>query len=174
MAEPARVILRQLDTAWALTSYHLESLSTDECLWRPAPDGLHVQLTDGRWRAEWPTHEGYSLGPASIAWITWHIDFWWTMVLDHHFGDGLAQRELIDWAGSADAACARIQGHYQRWRTALESLEPEAWSSVEHTRWPFRDRPLSDVAAWVNIELTKNAAELGYARFLYAVRPDTA
>jgi hypothetical protein len=23
------------------------------------------------------------------------------------------------------------------------------------------------VAAWVNVELTKNAAELGYARFLY-------
>lgn len=24
--------------------------------------------------------------------------------------------------------------------------------------------------AWVNVELTKNAAEIGYARFLYAVR----
>ena len=27
-----------------------------------------------------------------------------------------------------------------------------------------------DVVAWVNIELMKNAAEIGYARFLYAVR----
>ena len=26
-----------------------------------------------------------------------------------------------------------------------------------------------DVVAWVNVELTKNAAEIGYARFLYAV-----
>jgi len=27
-----------------------------------------------------------------------------------------------------------------------------------------------DVVAWVNVELTKNAAEIGYARFLHAVR----
>jgi hypothetical protein len=26
------------------------------------------------------------------------------------------------------------------------------------------------VIAWANIELTKNAAEIGYARFLHAVR----
>jgi len=26
------------------------------------------------------------------------------------------------------------------------------------------------VAAWVNVELTKDAAEIGYARFLYAAR----
>ncbi len=36
------------------------------------------------------------------------------------------------------------------------------------TRWPYRDRPFGDVIAWVNVELTKNAAEIGYARFLYA------
>ncbi|HMH81922.1 MAG TPA: hypothetical protein VK531_03565 [Gemmatimonadales bacterium] len=29
-------------------------------------------------------------------------------------------------------------------------------------------RPFGDVIAWVNVELTKNAAEIGYARFLYA------
>ena len=34
----------------------------------------------------------------------------------------------------------------------------------------MRDRPLGDVVAWVNLELMKNAAEIGYARFLYAVR----
>jgi hypothetical protein len=28
------------------------------------------------------------------------------------------------------------------------------------------------VIAWVNVELTKNAAEIGYARFLYAVREE--
>ncbi len=42
--------------------------------------------------------------------------------------------------------------------------------STQCTRWPFRDRPFGDVVAWVNVELTKNASEIGYARFLYAVR----
>lgn len=39
-----------------------------------------------------------------------------------------------------------------------------------NTRWPFKDRPFADVVAWLNIELAKNAAEIGYARFLYAAR----
>jgi hypothetical protein len=32
------------------------------------------------------------------------------------------------------------------------------------------NRPFADVIAWVSVELTKNAAEIGYARFLYATR----
>jgi hypothetical protein len=30
------------------------------------------------------------------------------------------------------------------------------------------------VIAWANVELTKNAAEIGYARFLYAVRSSSS
>jgi hypothetical protein len=41
--------------------------------------------------------------------------------------------------------------------------------STRRTRWPFQSRPFGDVVAWVNVELTKNAAEIGYARFLFAV-----
>jgi len=37
------------------------------------------------------------------------------------------------------------------------------------TKWPFREGSFGDVVAWVNVELTKNAAEIGYARFLFAV-----
>ena len=58
--------------AWKLTSYHLEGLTTEECLWRPAREGLHVhQKPDGTWQTDWPTHEGYDLGPPSIEWLTW-------------------------------------------------------------------------------------------------------
>jgi hypothetical protein len=55
-------LLRQLDIAWALASYHLDGLTTDECLWRPAARGLHVHHDpDGGWRGDWPEHEGYDL-----------------------------------------------------------------------------------------------------------------
>lgn len=65
---------RQFDTAWKLTSYHLDGLSTEECLLRPASAELHVvQVTDGTWHADCHEHEGYDLGPSSIAWLTWHI-----------------------------------------------------------------------------------------------------
>lgn len=102
-AEPILSLNRQFETAWKLANYHLQGLTTDECLWRPAAKGLHVrQAADGTWRADWPQHEGYHLGPPSIAWLTWHIGFWWSMVLDHSFGEAKLTREQVTWPGSAE------------------------------------------------------------------------
>ncbi len=172
MSDPVRAVLaRQLDTAWALARHHMGGLSTAEMLWRPAPRGPHVHASpDGRWRADWPDHEGYDLGPPSIAWVAWHIGFWWSMALDHAFGEGMLVREDVLLPPTADAACAWIGGLADAWRAALAELTTEDLRSTERTRWPFRDRPFGDVVAWVNVELTKNAAEIGYARFLYGAR----
>jgi hypothetical protein len=92
------------------------------------------------------------------------------MVLDHSFGDGTLSQENVAWPGSADAVrewLGRLEGE---WRTILERLTDEDLQSTERTRWPFQNRPFGALVAWVNIELAKNAAEIGYARFLYAVR----
>jgi hypothetical protein len=132
---------------------------------------MHVQrAADGTWRADWPEHERYDLGPPSIAWVTWHMGFWWSMVLDHSFGAGKLTRESVTWPGTAEAVrdwLGRLRGE---WIAALDKLGDSDLHCAQRTRWPFRDRPFGDVVAWVNVELTKNAAELGYARFLYAVR----
>ena len=166
-----RPLIRQLDTASKLARYHLESLTTAECLWRPADKGLHVHLApDGRWLADWPEHEGYDLGPPSIAWLTWHIEFWWSMVLDHSFGRGTLTREAVRWPGDAERVRAGLGGLEAGWRAQLARLDDADFESAERARWPFRDRPFVDVVAWVNVELTKNAAEIGYARFLYAAK----
>jgi len=173
MDESRDYLLRQLDTAWKLMQFHLDGLGTSECLWRPARVGLHVQqATDGRWRADWPEHEGYDLGPPSIAWLTWHIGFWWSMALDHSFGTATLARESIDWPGSAEGVRERLAGLHGSWRTAIEPLSDADLRSPQRTRWPMQDRPFGDVIAWVNIELMKNAAEIGYARFLYAARSE--
>jgi DinB superfamily len=166
-----RTLLAQHDTAWKLASHHFTGLTTAECLWRPASRGPHVHRDRaGRWRADWPEHEGYDLGPPSIAWITWHIGFWWSMAIDHAFGDGRLTREDVTWPGDADIACEWITGLHREWRMHVGSLGDEELRSTRRTRWPHRDRPFADVVAWVNVELMKNAAEMGYARFLYAVR----
>ncbi|UQA59011.1 DinB family protein [Polyangium aurulentum] len=165
-------LLRQLEIAWALTSYHLEGLGTEECSWRPAQRGLHVnRLPDGRWQADWPDREGYDIGPASIAWLTWHLGFWWSMVLDHSFGDATLARESVLWPGDADAVRAWIVGLHGQWRAAIEGLTDDDLRSPQRTKWPIQDRPFGDVVAWANLELMKNAAEIGYARFLHGVRP---
>lgn len=165
-------LLRQFDVAWALLQYHLETLSTEECLWRPASQGLHVWTSPagGPFQADWPEHEGYELGPSSIGWMTWHLCFWWSMVVDHSFGAATLQREAVRWPGSAEAVRARVAELEQRWRSELGKLTDDDLRDTARTRWPFTERPFMDVVAWANVELTKSAAELGYARFLYAVR----
>lgn len=172
MADDTRAcLIRQLDLAWKLARYHLDGLTTTECLWRPAPVGPHVHLeADGRWRADWPEDEGYHLGPPSIAWVTWHMRFWWSMVLDHAFADGTLTRDAVPWPGDADGVRASLNGLHDRWRDAVGALRDDDLRATTRSRWPFRDRPFADVVAWANVELTKNAAELGYARFLYGVR----
>ena len=52
---------------------------------------------------------------------------------------------------------------------AIEPLSDEDLRSPERTRWPLQDRPFGEIVAWVNLELMKNAAEIGYARFVLAV-----
>lgn len=170
--DTAAYLIRQLDTSWKLMSFHLDGLTTEECLWRPADRGPHVaHAVDGSWHADWPDHEGYDLGPPSIAWITWHVGFWWSTVLDHSLGDGTLAREQVVWPGTAEGARDWIATLEGRWRAMLEELAEEDLRSTQRTRWPFRNRPFGDVVAWANVELMKNAAEIGYARFLYAVRP---
>ena len=166
------LLLSQFEIAWALTSYHLNGLTTAECLWRPAAKGLHVwQVESGSWRADWPEHEGYDLGPPSIGWLTWHLTFWWSMALDHNFGDGQLTREAVSWPGSAEEVRQRIESLQRQWRETLERLTDDELQSADHMRWPLAGKPLADLFAWANLELMKNAAEIGYARFLYAVRP---
>lgn len=163
------LLLRQLDIAWRLTEIHLDGLTDAECLWRPAERGLHVWPDPaGGWSADWPEHEGYDLGPASIAWLTWHLGFWWSMVLDHSFGAGELAREDVRWPGGAADAVDWISGLARRWRDEVETLSPADLAAPDRSRWPVRDRPFADVVAWVNLELMKNAAEIGYVRFLHA------
>lgn len=171
MSEARAYLIRQFDTAWKLAQYHLDGLTTEECLWRPAAVGLHVHRDDdGLWRADWPERESYDIGPPSIAWVTWHMQLWWSMVLDHSFGDATLTRESVLWPGSAESVRGQLRILHERWRAALEKLGDEDLRSTQRTRWPFRDRPFGEVVAWATVELTKNAAEIGYARFLYAAR----
>jgi hypothetical protein len=159
MTDDARgYLLRQFETAWALTAYHLEGLTTAECLWRPAAAGLHVTRdADGTWRADWPEHEGYDLGPPSIGWITWHIVFWWSTLFDHMEGEGTLVREEVPWPGDAEAVRATIGGLHDRWAAVLEGVTDDDLRAAGRVRWPLGERPLGDVVAWVNVELIKNA-----------------
>ncbi len=168
-SEAVQYLAQQFATAWKLADFHLHDLSTEECLWRPSARGPHVhQAAGGIWIADWPEHEGYDIGAPSIGWVTWHMGFWWSMVLDHSLGSGRLTREQVHWPGDADRVRTWLGELRQRWQEVLDSATDATLRSAQRTRWPFQDRPYGDIVAWVNIELTKNAAEIGYVRFLYA------
>lgn len=171
MSAPERV-RRQFDTAWALLAHHLDGLTTEECLWRPADIGPHVrQDAEGLWRADWPDQEGYELGPPSIAWTGWHLGFWWSTALDRNFGEGTLAREEIAWPGDAEGVRTWLEGLRDLWLETLARLGDEVLETAPSS-WPAEGRPLIDMFLWANLELTKNAAEIGYARFLFARRGD--
>ena len=167
----AALLLRQHSTAWKLASYHLDGLRLEECLWRPSTKGLHVAISDDDcWRGEWPEHEGYELGPPSMAWLLWHMVLWWSMVVDHSFGEAALDRDSVDCPSDPDRVGALLRALHEEWTGHVSRLSEDELRTSQRTRWPFTDRPFGDVVGWVNVELTKNAAEIGYARFLYATR----
>lgn len=149
---------------------HLAGLEDEEYFWRPADKGLHIHNESGTWRADWPESEEYDIGPPSIAWLTWHITFWWSMAYNYTFVDGTLAREQVGCPKSAEEAKETISRLHDEWTMAAASLSDDELLTSERTRWPFEDRPFHELAAWLNLELMKNAAEIGYCRFLYASR----
>lgn len=158
----------QFDIACQLLDIHFSELKIDECMWRPAKKGLHVVKKSGVWQADWPECENYDIGPASIAWISWHIIYWWSMVLDHSFGEGKLTRANVFWPGSVEETTSKVYQLRDEWRERVDKLSNEDLKSNEFTQWPFKDRPFYELVAWLNVELTKNVSEIGYCRFLYA------
>lgn len=162
-------IIFQLDMCWQLYSYHMETLTDEEALWVFKSDGLQVREINSTWQADWPHTETYEIGPASIAWTLWHIIYWWSTALNHNFGDGSLTKDDVIWPGSVSMAKAKIQELYTEWKSIINSMDENDFAGGKHARWPFENKDFSDIALWLNAELMKNAAEIGYGRFLYRV-----
>jgi hypothetical protein len=165
------LLLRQLDIPWALFEYHVQDLDDEVCLWEPAPHCWTVRPDgDGAWVADWQVPEPDPAPAVSIAWLTWHIGFWWTTTLGHSFGSGAPAREEITWPGGASAAVEWLRRLHGEWRDGVRQLDDTELDSRDRTAglpWG-QDLPLVDIAGWVNVELTKNVAEIGLVRHLHA------
>ena len=161
-------ILFQLDMCWQLYLYHMDKLEEEEALWTFSPSGLQVRKQDDEWHIDWPESESYEIGPSSIAWIMWHIIYWWSTALDYNFGDGTLKKEEVLWPGSIEQANRTIKELHDKWVSKLSDLSDSEYKSKQYSKWPFEDQNFVDIALWLNGELMKNVAEIGYGRFLYA------
>lgn len=159
----------QLQIAWMLADHHLKTLTTEEALWRPSEPCLHITRDiDGRWKPDWPETEDYSIGSPSIAWTTWHICYWWTAALNSLEGRALLLPHEVEWPGTAEFVREIISDLKRRWTTCLSSISDNDLLSPQKNSWPLPNASPAQIAAWVTVELTKNASEVGLIRFLYA------
>ncbi|TDD40712.1 DinB family protein [Nonomuraea terrae] len=164
----------QLDVSWSLLSLHLKQVTDEEALWEPASNCWSVRRRpDGTWAADWAVPEPEPIPALSIGWVMWHIGFWWSHAHTQCFGkpdaalDWSQAAALTPWPGDVASAVSWLNECHDQWTTALNSLSETDLDSTGRTGW-FADGslPLGHVLAWANLELMKNAAEIGAVRHL--------
>lgn len=145
------VLVEQFDLVWALAQLHLDALVEPDFLWEPA--GLVWTVhpgDDGLWRPDFAEQEPDPIPVPTIAWLTWHIDWWWSTALAQATGQAVPDRTQVFWPGTGAAAVSRIRELAHAWR-------------------PVVSGPMDiGAASWLNVELMKNIAEIGQLRLIRA------
>ncbi|WP_326691876.1 MULTISPECIES: DinB family protein [unclassified Streptomyces] len=161
----------QFDLTWSLFEYHLERLEPEDFLWEPAPLcwTLRRDGEDGAWVPDFAETEPDPVPVPTVAWLSWHIGWWWGVALDHARGRTPRERAEVVWPGPGEAGVEWLRGLRAEWTAALEELGEEEWQAT--AAFPQQNDPEYTVAhmvAWVNAELMKNVAEIGQLRMLRA------
>jgi hypothetical protein len=101
----SRDLLRwQFDLTWSLAELHLDRLTTEDHLWEPAAHCWTVRRADdGAWTPDWADTEPDPIPVPTIAWISWHMGWWWSVATDHAQGREPRERTAVTWPGP-DAA----------------------------------------------------------------------
>ncbi|MFF0734594.1 DinB family protein [Streptomyces chartreusis] len=175
MTDSQRDLLRwQFDLTWALFEYHLERLGPEDFLWEPGPVCWTVRPTaDGTWVPDWAETEPDPVPVPTIAWLSWHIGWWWSVSIDHLQGRPPRERTDVTWPGDGEATIAWLRELRTDWLTALDRLDTADLATTAPFPWPNDPQhTIAHMIGWVNAELMKNAAEIGQLRLLRTQQPE--
>ncbi len=167
MADLLNTLRWQYEITWRLAERHLTKLSDEACLWQPQPNSWTVhQNADGRWQPEWADKEPDPLPTASIAWLSWHLIWWWLALIAAVKGERALKRDEVYWPGDCHATVARLRELSAEWDRLLAAMHE---SDLEQPlAFPWHEaRPTRLAIAWANCELMKNVAEIGNIRLLF-------
>ncbi|GAB3644538.1 DinB family protein [Glycomyces tarimensis] len=158
----------QFDLTWELFEYHLQRIETEDFLWKPAAEcwTMH-QADDARWAPDWSDAELDPVPVPTIAWLCWHMGWWWSVAADHAHGRAPGEREDIAWTGPGQPTVDWLRGLREDWLAALDRLTETDLHATASFPWPSdAGLTVEHMIAWVNAELMKNAAEIGQLRLL--------
>ncbi|WP_289020314.1 DinB family protein [uncultured Ornithinimicrobium sp.] len=155
------LLQRQLGIMWRFAEeFVLDQIEDDVALWQPSANVCTVHRSDGGWVADWPDEDALPLPEATIAWLLWHIEWWWSDTIARVDGRGPIAPEDHRWSGGTTG----IAVAKQEWDAVLATADLDA--SVE---WLTPEpQPLWFIASWVNVELTKNLAEINNVKCRHA------
>lgn len=166
-----RDVLRwQFDLAWSLLELHLDELEPEDFLWEPARYCWTVRPgDDGMWVADFAETEPDPVPIPTIAWLTWHIGWWWTAATEHAQGQRPRGHDEVAWPGDGKTTVAWLRRLRVDWIAVLDRLTNADLDFSAQFPWPSDPgKTIAHMLAWVNSELMKNAAEIGQLRLLRA------
>lgn len=158
----AETLQWQFRMSWALArDFHLPRLTDEVCKWSPHPDAITVRLqSDGSWLGDWiepPAGEPWSV---SVAWLTWHLQLWLTQALAELSMSDVPTHTEVFWPGTASGVIHELDRLATNWTGVLQGVADLDLNRPTTFPWPD-PRPLHRLLSWVNMEMMKNAAEIG-------------
>ncbi|MBU7598345.1 DinB family protein [Streptomyces sp. P38-E01] len=156
----------QFDLTWSLFEYHLELLEPEDFLWAPTVNRWTVHRTeDGSWAPDFAKSEPDPVPLPTVAWVSWHLGWWWGVAADHVHGRTPRERTEVVWPGPGEPTIEWLRGLRTDWLTGLDGLTESALAATAPFPWQNDPRhTVGHMVAWVNAELMKNVAEIGGLR----------
>jgi hypothetical protein len=169
-ASRAELLRWQFELSWSLFEYHLERLEPEDFLWEPAARCWTMSRgPDGSWVPDWADTEPDPVPVPTLAWVSWHLGWWWSVTLDHAQRRPPRDREDIVWPGEGAPTIEWLRGLRTEWRKVLDDLTDPDLDAPASFPWPNdSEHTVAHTLAWVNAELMKNASEIGQLRLLRA------
>lgn len=166
---------RQFELVWSLAELHLSALVEDDFLWEPADLCWSVHRDDaGVWRPDFAEVEPDPVPVPTIAWLTWHIDYWWSAAISAMTDRTPRAWSEVPWPGDGAGALSRLGVLASQWRDTLSALTDRDLAAPAAFPWADDpERTTADTVLWVAVELTKNVAEIGQLRLLRAAGRST-
>jgi hypothetical protein len=109
------VLLWQLDAAKSLLDIATAGLTDGEALRAPSSEVWTVRRgSDQLWVADWADDHPDPPPPTTVAWLLWHIGWWWSDVTGRAFAYGPVKLEDATWPGLTPAGLRQLAGRTKR------------------------------------------------------------